>query len=126
MFSELITDTFSEYTTWPTKFEILIFMSSDCEVWICILKCPLFGLGKTLNLDKELFSSIPTFTPTTLGSKFNLTHGADVVYSQVPASEFKIDVQIDYNSKVLQVSSAQLNSLSDFNNEISCQRFYSY
>ena len=40
-------------------------------------------------------------------------------YILKPASEFKIDVQIDYNSKVLQVSSAQLNSLSDFNNEIS-------
>ena len=41
-----------------------------------------------------------------------------------PANEFKIDVKIDYNSKVLQVSSAQLNSLSDFNNEISDARTF--
>ena len=45
-------------------------------------------------------------------------------YILEPASEFKIDVQIDYNSKVLQVSSAQLNSLSDFNNEISDARTF--
>ncbi len=45
-------------------------------------------------------------------------------YILKPASEFKIDVQIDYNSKVLQVSSAQLNSLSDFNNEISDARTF--
>lgn len=45
-------------------------------------------------------------------------------YILEPASEFKIDVQIDYNSKVLQVSSAQLNSISDFNNEISDARTF--
>ena len=45
-------------------------------------------------------------------------------YILKPASEFKIDVQIDYNSKVLQKSSAQLNSLSDFNNEISDARTF--
>ncbi len=45
-------------------------------------------------------------------------------YILQPANEFKIDVQIDYNSKVLQVSSAQLNSISDFNNEISDARTF--
>ena len=45
-------------------------------------------------------------------------------YTLEPANEFKIDIQIDYNSKVLKVSSAQLTSLSDFNNEISDARTF--
>ncbi|MDG1916898.1 MAG: bifunctional UDP-3-O-[3-hydroxymyristoyl] N-acetylglucosamine deacetylase/3-hydroxyacyl-ACP dehydratase [Flavobacteriales bacterium] len=45
-------------------------------------------------------------------------------YILEPAEEFKVDVQINYQSKVLQVSSAQLNSLKDFTKEISDARTF--
>ena len=45
-------------------------------------------------------------------------------YILEPANEFKIDVQIDYQSKVLGVSSAQLNNLTEFVKEISDARTF--
>ena len=45
-------------------------------------------------------------------------------YILKPCSEFKIDVQINYNSKVLQKSSATLENLSDFKNQISDARTF--
>ena len=41
-----------------------------------------------------------------------------------PADEFKIDVQIDYKSKVLEVSNAKLHNIKDFSEEISNARTF--
>ena len=45
-------------------------------------------------------------------------------YILEPSDEFKLDVKIDYNSKVLPKSNAQLNSISDFNDKISDARTF--
>ena len=45
-------------------------------------------------------------------------------YILEPSDEFKLDVKIDYNSKVLAKSKAQLNSISDFYDKISDARTF--
>ena len=43
-----------------------------------------------------------------------------------PADEYQIEVEIDYNSKILGIQHANLQSISDFNNEISSSRTFCF
>ena len=43
-----------------------------------------------------------------------------------PADEYQIEVEIDYNSKTLGIQHANLQSISDFNNEISSSRTFCF
>ena len=67
------------------------------------------ALRKVLHINKTY-----TFKDEETGSEYILE----------PANEFKIDVHIDYQSKVLKKCSAQLNSLKEFSNEISDARTF--
>jgi UDP-3-O-[3-hydroxymyristoyl] N-acetylglucosamine deacetylase/3-hydroxyacyl-[acyl-carrier-protein] dehydratase len=67
------------------------------------------ALKKVYKVNKALF-----FKDSETGSEYLLE----------PADEFKVDVQIDYQSKVLGVSSAKLNSLTNFTKEISDARTF--
>ncbi|MBT5614689.1 MAG: UDP-3-O-[3-hydroxymyristoyl] N-acetylglucosamine deacetylase, partial [Flavobacteriales bacterium] len=43
-----------------------------------------------------------------------------------PSDEYQIDVEIDYNSETLGVQNASLDSITDFNNEISASRTFCF
>jgi len=47
-------------------------------------------------------------------------------YIALPKSDFSVEVEIDYNSKILGIQQAKLNTISDFKNEISSSRTFCF
>ncbi|MBJ09971.1 MAG: UDP-3-O-[3-hydroxymyristoyl] N-acetylglucosamine deacetylase [Flavobacteriales bacterium] len=50
----------------------------------------------------------------------------DTDFTLVPADDFQVSVEIDYETKVLGVSSAEMNNLSDFKSEFSSARTFCF